>query len=177
LSDPSCRLVTLAGPGGIGKTRLAIQVAEDFVGDAVGVTFVPLAGLRSATLLVPAIADALGLAFFTISGAQIAEQSGLSWLLAILMGAITGVAGGMARDVLCNEIPLILRRGQLYASSAIVGAALYLVLERAGTPREAASLLGMATIALVRFAGILWRIELPVLSLEEEAAERRRESV
>jgi uncharacterized membrane protein YeiH len=122
------------------------------------------------------VADALGLAFFTISGAQIAEQSGLSWLLAILMGAITGVAGGMARDVLCNEIPLILRRGQLYASSAIVGAALYLVLERAGTPREAAALLGMATIALVRFAGILWRIELPVLSLEEEAAERRRES-
>jgi uncharacterized membrane protein YeiH len=93
------------------------------------------------------------------------------------MGAITGVAGGMVRDVLCNEIPLILRRGQLYASSAIVGAALYLVLERAGTPREAAALLGMATIALVRFAGILWRIELPVLSLEEEAAERRRESV
>jgi uncharacterized membrane protein YeiH len=84
------------------------------------------------------VADALGLAFFTISGAQIAEQSGLSWLLAILMGAITGVAGGMVRDVLCNEIPLILRRGQLYASSAIVGAALYLVLERAGTPREAA---------------------------------------
>jgi uncharacterized membrane protein YeiH len=123
------------------------------------------------------VADALGLAFFTISGAQIAEQSGLSWLLAILMGAITGVAGGMVRDVLCNEIPLILRRGQLYASSAIVGAALYLVLERAGTPREAAALLGMATIALVRFAGILWRIELPVLSLEEEAAERRRESV
>jgi uncharacterized membrane protein YeiH len=123
------------------------------------------------------VADALGLAFFTISGAQIAEQSGLSWLLAILMGAITGVAGGMVRDVLCNEIPLILRRGQLYASSAIVGAALYLVLERAGTPREAAALLGMATIALVRFAGILWRIELPVLSLEEEAAERRRGSV
>ena len=122
------------------------------------------------------VADALGLAFFTISGAQIAEQSGLSWLLAILMGTITGVAGGMARDVLCNEIPLILRRGQLYASSAIVGAALYLVLERAGVPRQAAALLGMGTIALVRFAAILWRIELPVLTLEEAEAERRRES-
>jgi uncharacterized membrane protein YeiH len=124
------------------------------------------------------VADALGLAFFTISGAQIAQQSGLSWLLAILMGTITGVVGGMARDVLCNEIPMILRRGQLYASSAIVGAALYLVLEQAGTPRQAAALLGMATIALVRFAGILWRIELPVLSVEEEeaAAKRRRQS-
>jgi uncharacterized membrane protein YeiH len=113
-------------------------------------------------------ADALGLAFFTIGGTQIAEQSGLSWLIAILMGAITGVVGGMARDVLCNEIPLILRRGQLYASSAIVGAAIYLVLEQAGTPRQAAALTGMATIALVRFAAIVWRLELPVLSLEDE---------
>jgi uncharacterized membrane protein YeiH len=113
------------------------------------------------------VADAFGLAFFTISGTQIAEQAGLSGLLAVLMGTITGVAGGMVRDVLCAEIPLILRRGQLYASSTIVGATLYLLLERAGAHRDAASLVGMATIVLVRFAAILWRLELPVLSLEE----------
>jgi uncharacterized membrane protein YeiH len=77
------------------------------------------------------VADALGLAFFTIGGTQIAEQAGLSGVLAVLMGTITGVAGGMVRDVLCAEIPLILRRGQLYASSTIVGATLYLLLERA----------------------------------------------
>jgi uncharacterized membrane protein YeiH len=113
------------------------------------------------------VADACGLAFFTIGGTQIAQQSGLSGLLAVLMGAITGVAGGMVRDVLCAEIPLILRRGQLYASSAIVGATLYLLLERAGLHRDAAALVGMAAIALVRFAAIAWRLELPVLSLEE----------
>jgi uncharacterized membrane protein YeiH len=113
------------------------------------------------------IADALGLAFFTISGVQIAQQAGLSGLLAVLMGTITGVAGGMIRDVLCAEIPLILRRGQLYASSTIVGAALYLVLERVGISRDAAALFGMGTIVVVRFAAILWRLELPVLSLEE----------
>jgi uncharacterized membrane protein YeiH len=117
------------------------------------------------------VADALGLAFFTIGGAQIAEQSGLSGLLALLMGVITGVVGGAARDVLLAEIPLILRRGQLYASAAIVGAALYLVLERAGVPRDAAALAGMATIALVRFAAIMWRLELPVLTLGDQ--ERR----
>jgi len=55
----------------------------------------------------------------------------------------------------------------LYASSTIVGAALYLVLERAGTSREAAALVGMGTIVVVRFVAILWRLELPVLSLEE----------
>ena len=83
------------------------------------------------------VADALGLAFFTIGGVQIAEMAGLSGLLALLMGLITGVVGGVARDVLLAEIPLILRRGQLYASAAIVGAALYLLLERAGVPRDA----------------------------------------
>ena len=114
------------------------------------------------------VADALGLAFFTIGGVQIAEKAGLSGLLALLMGLITGVVGGVARDVLLAEIPLILRRGQLYASAAIVGAALYLLLERAGVPRDAAALAGMATIALVRFAAILWRLELPVLTLQDQ---------
>jgi len=113
------------------------------------------------------VADALGLSFFTIGGVQIAEMSGLSGLLAGLMGLITGVVGGVARDVLLAEIPLILRRGQLYASAAIVGAALYLVLERAGLPRDPAALAGMATIALVRFAAIVWRLELPVLTVED----------
>jgi uncharacterized membrane protein YeiH len=117
------------------------------------------------------VADALGLAFFTVGGVQIAQMSGLSGLLALLMGVITGVVGGAARDVLLAEIPLILRRGQLYASAAIVGAAMYLVLERAGMPRDPAALAGMATIALVRFAAILWRLELPVLTVEDQADE------
>jgi uncharacterized membrane protein YeiH len=117
------------------------------------------------------IADALGLAFFTIGGVQIAQQSGLSGLLALLMGVITGVVGGVARDVLLAEIPLVLRRGQLYASAAIVGAGLYLLLERRGAPRDTAALVGMATIALVRFLAILWRLELPVLTLEDQARE------
>jgi uncharacterized membrane protein YeiH len=114
------------------------------------------------------VADALGLAFFTVSGVQVAEQVGLSGLLALLMGVITGVAGGVLRDVLLAEIPLILQRGQLYATSAIVGAALYLLLERVGVPRDPAALAGMVTIALVRFAAILWRLELPVLTVEDQ---------
>jgi uncharacterized membrane protein YeiH len=113
------------------------------------------------------VADALGLAFFTIGGVQIAQQAGLSGLLAALMGVITGVAGGAIRDVLCAEIPLILRRGQLYASAAIGGAALYLALERLGLPRDPAALIGMAAIAGIRFAAIVWRLELPVVSLTD----------
>ncbi|HZN97476.1 MAG TPA: trimeric intracellular cation channel family protein [Gemmatimonadales bacterium] len=113
------------------------------------------------------IADGLGLAFFTIGGVQIAEQAGLTGLVAVLMGTITGVAGGMIRDVLCAEIPLILRRGQLYGTATLVGAGLYLVLERAGLPRDPAALVGMGVIVVVRVAAIIWRLELPVLNLEE----------
>ncbi len=64
LAQPACRLITLVGPGGIGKTRLALQAATDQIeAFAQGVSFVPLAPLRSSEFLVPAIASALGLAF------------------------------------------------------------------------------------------------------------------
>jgi uncharacterized membrane protein YeiH len=116
------------------------------------------------------VADALGLAFFTIGGVQIAQQAGLHGVIAILMGTITGVAGGVIRDILCAQIPLILMRGNLYATATIVGAALYLVLERMGMPRDPAALTGMGTIVAVRFGAILWRLELPVLSLEDSDA-------
>jgi uncharacterized membrane protein YeiH len=114
------------------------------------------------------IADALGLAFFTIGGVQIAQMSGLTGLIAVLMGTVTGVGGGVMRDVLCAEIPLVLQRGHLYATATLVGAAFYLLLERLGMPRDPAALGGMATIIAVRFGAILWRLELPVLTFEDE---------
>ena len=64
------------------------------------------------------IADALGLGFFTISGAQVAESKGLPAIIVILMGAITGAAGGLFRDVLSAEVPLLLRNCLLYTSDA-----------------------------------------------------------
>jgi uncharacterized membrane protein YeiH len=113
------------------------------------------------------IADALGLAMFAISGAQIAERMALSGIIVVVMGTITGVAGGMLRDVLTNEIPLIMRKGRLYASAAIAGATVYVILERLGVPRPVASLTGMVTIAGLRFASILWGLHLPEFSLPE----------
>ena len=71
---------------------------------------------------------ALGLAFFTIAGVHITEQAGYSDLIAVLMGTITGVAGGVFRDVLTAEIPMVLRRGQIYATAAIAGITVYLLL-------------------------------------------------
>lgn len=110
------------------------------------------------------IADALGLALFTIGGAQIAELAGLTGIVVVIMGTLTGVAGGVIRDVLSAEIPLILRRGRIYATAAITGAVVYLVLQGL-IGRTAAALLGMGCIALLRFAAILWNLTLPVFTL------------
>jgi uncharacterized membrane protein YeiH len=116
------------------------------------------------------VADALGLAFFTIAGVQITEQAGYSDLIALLMGTITGVAGGVFRDVLTAEIPLVMRPGRLYATAAIVGAASYLLLEGLQVPSEVAALAGMGVIAGLRLAAILWRLELPAVRLPEDGA-------
>ena len=111
-------------------------------------------------------ADALGLAFFAISGAQIAEAQSLAPLIVVLMGTITGVAGGVLRDVLCAEIPLILRR-DVYATAAVAGASVYSVVQLLGAPRPWAASAGMLVIVLLRFAAIRWGLQLPTLKLPD----------
>jgi uncharacterized membrane protein YeiH len=114
------------------------------------------------------VADALGLAFFTIGGVQVAEQAGQSPAIALLMGTITGVAGGVVRDVLTAEIPLIMRPGRLYATTAMLGAGVYLALVAGGLTRDGAALAGMGTTAVIRFAAIIWGLELPRVRLPED---------
>lgn len=113
----------------------------------------------SAALLV---ADALGLALFSVAGAQIAERSGLPALAGVVLGTITGSAGGAVRDVLSAEVPLVLRRGNLYASAAIAGTGSYFLLVTLGAARTPATLVGMTIVAGVRLAAIWWRLQLPV---------------
>ncbi len=114
------------------------------------------------------VADALGLALFAISGAQIAERLALPAVVVVLMGTITGVAGGMIRDVLTAQIPLVLRKGNLYASTAVAGIIAYLSLQSLGLDRSTASAVGMLTVAALRFASIAWGLSLPVFRVEGE---------
>src|SRR3546814_19209144 len=75
---------------------------------------------------------------FSISGARIAERGELPELIVIMMAVITGTFGGVLRDVLCNEIPMILQRGRIYASAVVAGATLYVVAQHLGLDRDAA---------------------------------------
>lgn len=110
------------------------------------------------------IADALGLALFALSGAQIAEAARLSPLIVILMGMMTGAAGGILRDVLTAHIPLILR-GDIYATAAIAGVCLYLLLQLLGVRRNWAFVAGLVAVVVIRLLTIVWGLHLPVFRL------------
>jgi uncharacterized membrane protein YeiH len=113
------------------------------------------------------VADALGLALFSVAGAQVAESAGVGAAGGIVLGTITGAAGGVVRDVLSAEVPLVLRRGNLYASAAIAGTAVYFALQTLGVERVAATVVGMAVVALLRLAAIWWRLQLPEFRLDD----------
>lgn len=109
------------------------------------------------------ILDAIGLAIFTIIGADIAIGLGNSYLVIIIMAMMTGVVGGILRDILCNEIPLILRR-EIYALAAIAGAIAYLLLLNSDLTKEYAAVISIAVTAVIRLLAIKYKISLPHFS-------------
>lgn len=109
------------------------------------------------------IPDALGLALFTIVDTQIALQWHIPWLTASLMGVITGVVGGVLRDVLCNDVPLVFLKGELYATAAWVGSLALIGLQGIGVSPQIASWIAMSAILLLRLAAMRFHITLPAL--------------
>jgi uncharacterized membrane protein YeiH len=110
------------------------------------------------------VADALGLGLFALSGARIAEAARLSPLVVVLFGTVTGAGGGVLRDVLTGQVPLLLRR-DIYATAAIAGIALYLLLQRYGVAGRWAFAAGVAAVVVLRLLAVLWGGELPVFQL------------
>jgi uncharacterized membrane protein YeiH len=105
--------------------------------------------------------DAIGLALFTVSGTQAALAVGAPWLVASLMGVITGVFGGILRDMLCNEVPLVFT-GELYATASWAGALLLVGLVSAGVATGWAALAGGALVLAMRLGAIVFGWRLPV---------------
>lgn len=115
------------------------------------------------------IPDAIGLALFTIVGTQIALQWHTPWLVASLMGMITGVIGGVIRDILCNDVPMVFLKGELYASAAWAGALAMIGMQAAGMPSVTASWLAMALVLILRLAAIRYHLTLPAFSQQRDA--------
>lgn len=111
------------------------------------------------------LADAIGLALFAIFGTQKAfTQFGATPLAAVALGTVTGVAGGLLRDVLLNEIPLVFRKEiRLYGTAAIVGCTVFVALLNyvPALPSPWPFLIGSAVILSLRLAAVRWKLALP----------------
>jgi uncharacterized membrane protein YeiH len=104
------------------------------------------------------VADAFGLAVFTFVGARTAYEAGAPG--GGVMGAVTGAAGGVMRDVLCAEVPLILRR-DIYATAALAGAALFVLLREMGAADPLVAVVCVGVVFGLRLATIRFGLNVP----------------
>lgn len=105
--------------------------------------------------------DALALSVAAAAGVSIAREAGASWPIILVMGVATGTFGGLMRDVVTNEIPLVLRQGELYVSACLAGALVSVLMLHLFPAAETLSLLVASVTTFVLRAGSLrfgWRI-------------------
>jgi uncharacterized membrane protein YeiH len=108
------------------------------------------------------VLDTLGLGLFSTAGASVAQQAGCDFYISMLLGAATAVFGGIIRDIVCNEIPKVFRRGELYATCALLGSFVFLVSIQFGLNALVAMLAGVLATVLLRFFAVKYRIRLPI---------------
>ena len=106
--------------------------------------------------------DTLGLALFTIAGIQKSLLFGQPYWVAIIMGCITGSAGGVIRDVLLNNEPVIFQR-EIYAMAAVAGGVAYWALDCFGVPIEATVITSFLITCVIRFLAVRYHLSLPTL--------------
>jgi len=121
--------------------------------------------LKSTTRVVSSrallVADAVGLGLFSISGTSMAIAMGLPIFTSVMMGVITGVFGGVLRDVLCNEVPLVLRDSRPYATCAFLGCWVYIALQRNGIEPDISAASATGFILVARLLTYQFKVTLP----------------
>jgi uncharacterized membrane protein YeiH len=104
--------------------------------------------------------DSLGLGFFTIIGLQKGLVYDLSPLACIALGTVTGCFGGISRDILLNNIPLIFRK-EIYATACIMGGLVFLLLRTFGVDDTVVKVVSVAVVFLIRIVAVKYKLSLP----------------
>ncbi len=115
------------------------------------------------------IFDTIGLALFNVIGIEKTLALGHSFWVAITMGAVTGAGGGIIRDVLMNDVPLIFR-SEIYALACVAGGVAYVVCLHMGLSVEISALLSAFSVILIRILAVKFHWQLPVLKGEDDSS-------
>jgi len=114
--------------------------------------------------------DTIGLALFTILGAEIGLAHDLDFINCVTLATITGVVGGIFRDVLVNEIPVIFKK-EIYATISIAGASLFLVLRYIDFNNTATHLVPVFLIIIIRLIVVRFEISLPSIYRKDQKSD------
>jgi uncharacterized membrane protein YeiH len=112
------------------------------------------------------VSDAIGLAVFVGIGVEKALKYNADPMVAVIMGVITGCGGGIIRDVLAREVPMILR-SEVYATACILGGIVHTSSLTFNIEGPTSMLLGVATTLIIRLAAIRWHLSLPTFALNK----------
>jgi uncharacterized membrane protein YeiH len=136
------------------------QPAYLLVTTAAALFTIAVARIMERLKLIFLLLDAVGLVVFTISGCMVAMEMGQPVLIVIVAGMITGCVGGVLRDVLCNDVPLLFS-GELYATVSAITACVFFFGIQAGLPAEVMTIAAMAVGFTLRTLAIVFKIEMP----------------
>ena len=116
--------------------------------------------VKEVHILIP---DAIGLALFSVLGTKLALDLGMSAFISVILGVMTGTVGGVMRDVLCNEIPYLFRKLQLYGTCAFLGCCLYIAILEFTQQEFLALWVSVVFIGALRLLAIRfdWRLQKP----------------
>jgi len=118
------------------------------------------------------VLDSVGLAVFTVFGIRIALEMGYGFVVALVSGLLTGVMGGILRDLLCNRIPLVFHK-ELYASVVPLGVIVYLGFDELGIAEDITVITSLLTVFITRIIAIYFKLSLPVFDYQESQPARR----
>ena len=104
------------------------------------------------------IADAVGLGLFSIAGVASALDANMPIFIASMMGVITGIFGGVLRDIVCNEVPMVFRDGKPYAICAFIGSWMYLLMKKFGIDPDFALWTSATVITTLRL--LTWKFDM-----------------
>ena len=111
--------------------------------------------------------DTIGLGIFTIIGVETGIQNNLDPIISVALGVMTGTFGGVIRDILCNEIPVIFRK-EIYATACLIGGLVFIVLHKLGVEREIIYIVTSLIVISIRLLVVKFKISLPSFYLFTE---------